>query len=99
MNVLVTARATGRYIPFLLLDCFFFSTPLLLLASPAFSTVDFALVEAVFRLRVCFNESGFGGESWDSMMGEAFKNTLGDGIVMVSAIRYSRLSQALAPSP
>jgi hypothetical protein len=93
--VLVGARATCEYIPFLLFDCFFFSTPLLLVASPAFSTVDFALVEAVFRLRVCLNGSGFGGASWDSMMGAAFKNTLGEGIVMVSAIRYQRLSRTI----
>jgi hypothetical protein len=99
-GVQVRAYATYNYIPFLLFDCFFFSTPLLPTASPVFSTVVFALVEAVFRLRACFEKSGFGGGSTDPMMGEeAFKNTLGEGIVMVSAIRYRRLSQALAPSP
>jgi hypothetical protein len=100
---MVTAIQPGVksiYIPFLLFDCFFFfSTPLLLLVSPDFSAAALVLVGAGFLLRACFNGAGFGGGSWDSMMGDAVKNTRGEGIVMVSAMKIQTLSRALAPSP
>lgn len=77
--------------PYLLFVCFFLSTPLTAAASPGLSPAVFAFAAAGFRLRCCLGllaVAGFGGDGGDGRdsMGLSVRNTLGEGIVIVSAI-------------